>query len=79
MPAPIAASAADITAILGPIDEVVMIDILRTGASAEDVLEAFSRLESDEAVGPVAQRGAAAQVVEVMTILEAAEISREKE
>ncbi len=74
-----AASAAEITAILGPVDEVVLADILRTGASAAEVQEAFSRLEGDEALGPVARRGASARVVEVMAILEAAETGPEDE
>jgi DNA-binding GntR family transcriptional regulator len=73
MSQPAAATAAEITAILGPIDEVVLADILRTGASAAEVQEAFMRLEADDAVGPTARRGASARVMEVMAILEAAE------
>ncbi len=64
-------TAAEITAILGPIDPSVLADIQRSGASAAEILEAFTRLENDEAVGPVAQRGVSAKVAEVMAILEA--------
>ena len=74
-----AATAAEIVAILGPIDEVVLTNILRTGASAAEVQEAFTRLDADDAVGPAAQRGAAVRVVEVMAILEAAEIGPEQD
>ena len=80
MSAPVpGASAAEIVAILGPVDQVVLADITRTGATAAEVLEAFTRLEGDDAVGPVAQRSASARVVEVMGILQAAEIGPERE
>jgi DNA-binding GntR family transcriptional regulator len=69
-----AATAKEIVAILGPLDEVVLADILRTGASAAEVQEAFTRLEADDAVGREARRGASARVVEVMAVLEAAQI-----
>ncbi|GGG45394.1 hypothetical protein GCM10010964_35980 [Caldovatus sediminis] len=73
-----AATASEIAAILGPTDEVVIADILRTGASAAEVQEAFARLEADDAVGRSARRGASARVVEVMAILEAAQIRPEE-
>lgn len=79
MSQPEAATAAEIVGILGPIDEIVLADILRTGATAAEVQEAFTRLEADDAVGPTARRGAAARVVEIMTILEAAEVGQADE
>lgn len=77
MPAPNAATAAEIRAILGPLDEAVLTDILRIGATAAEVQEAFTRLEGDDAVGKVAQRGASARVAALMDVLEAAELPRE--
>jgi hypothetical protein len=68
------ASGDEIAGILGPVDEVLLAEIQRTGASAAEVLEAFARREEDDAVGPVARRAAGARVVEVMAILEAAEL-----
>mgnify|MGYP001123127211 CR=1 FL=1 len=73
-----AATASEITVILGPTDEVVIADILRTGASAAEVQEAFARLEADDAVGPAARRSPSARVVEVMAILEAAQMAPEE-
>ena len=55
MSQPAAATTAEIVAVLGPIDEVVFTDILRTGASAAEAQEAFTRLEADDAVGPDAR------------------------
>ena len=73
------ATAAEITSILGPVDETMLVVIQRTGASAAEVLEAFARLEEDDAVGPVARRAATAKVVEVMAVLQAAEIGPERD
>ena len=57
----------------------MLVEIQRTGASAAEVLEAFARLEEDDAVGPVARRAATAKVVEVMAVLQAAEIGPERD
>lgn len=78
-PAGEVASAAEIRAILGPIDETLLIEIQRTGASAAEVLEAFTRLEEDDAVGKVVRRPATATVVEVMAILDAARPGPERD
>ena len=77
--APQPATAAEITGILGPVDETMLVEIQRTGASAAEVLEAFARLEEDDAVGPVARRAASVKVVEVMAILQAAETGPERD
>ncbi|MBW8271257.1 hypothetical protein [Caldovatus aquaticus] len=73
-----AATASEIAALLGPADEVLVADILRTGASVAEVQEAIARLEADDAVGAEARRGASARVVEVMGILEAARFRPEE-
>lgn len=51
------ASAAEISQILGPIDETLIAEILRTGATATDVLEAFEAQAGEEThnlTGPAA-------------------------
>jgi len=66
------ATAEDITGILGPLDETLVFEVQRTGASAAEVREAMARLEEDAAVGPVARRGATTRVVAVMAVLQEA-------
>ena len=73
------ATAAEIVKILGPVDQVLIADIRRAGATAAEVLEAFTRLEGDDAVGRVARRSTTARVAEVMGILQAAEIGPERD
>ena len=78
MPAPV--TAAEIRAILGHVDDVLLVEITRTGATAADVLEAFTRLEGDEALGKSARGSASDTVRAVMALLLAAEIpSAERE
>jgi hypothetical protein len=77
--APQSATVAEITGILGPVDETTLVEIQRTGATAAEVLEAFTRFEADDAVGPVARRAATAKVVEVMAILQATETGPERD
>jgi hypothetical protein len=67
-------TAAEIQAILGHIDDVLLVDIIRTGATAAEVLEAFTRLEGDEALGKTVRHGASDTVRAVMTLLLAAEL-----
>lgn len=74
-----AATGAEITAILGPVDPTLLVEIQRSGATAAEVLEAFTRLGADDAVGPVAKRAAGARVQEVMALLEAAELRPERD
>jgi hypothetical protein len=73
------ATAAEITGILGPMDETLLVEIQRTGASPAEVLEAFTRLEDDDAVGPVVRRPATARVVAVIAILDAAKLGPDRD
>lgn len=73
------ATAAEITEILGPMDETLLVEIQRTGASPAEVLEAFIRLEDDDAVGPVVRRPATTRVVAVIAILDAARLGPERD
>ena len=43
-------TADDVTAILGPIDEVLMAEILSTGATRDELAQAWVWLQSDEAL-----------------------------
>ncbi|MEN9498391.1 MAG: hypothetical protein RIS83_210 [Pseudomonadota bacterium] len=67
-------TAAEIRAILGPVDDVLLVEISRTGANAAEVQEAFIRLEGDEALGKQARRSASDTVRAVMALLLAAEL-----
>jgi hypothetical protein len=67
-------TAAEIRAILGPVDDVLLVEIMRTGASAAEVLEAFTRLEGDEALGESTRRSANEAVRAVMALLLEAEL-----
>jgi phosphohistidine phosphatase SixA len=62
-------TAAEIRAILGHVDDVLLVDITRTGATAAEVQEAFTRLEGEEA-----RRAANDTVRAVMALLLAAEL-----
>lgn len=72
-------SAAEIRAILGPLDDVLLVEIARTGATAAEVLEAFTRLEGDEALGAISGGGASPVVRAIMALLLTAEIPPEAE
>lgn len=71
------ATAEEIREVLGSVDPNLLMDIQRTGASAGEVLEAFMRLQADDAVGSEARRSPGPKVAEVMAILEASEIEPE--
>ena len=62
-------TAAEIRAILGPVDDLLLVEITRTGATAAEVLEAFTRLEGEKA-----RRSANDTVRAVMALLLAAEL-----
>jgi hypothetical protein len=65
---------AEIRAILGHVDEVLLVEITRTGATATEVMEACTRLEGDDALGKETRRGANDTVRAVMALLLAAEL-----
>jgi hypothetical protein len=43
-------TASDVSAVLGPVDEALVAEILATGASREELAEAFAWVHSDEAL-----------------------------
>jgi hypothetical protein len=64
---------AEIRAILGHADDVLLVEMTRTGATATDVMEACTRLEGVDALGKEARQGANDTVRTVMTLLLVAE------
>jgi hypothetical protein len=63
------ASAAEISEILGRLDDEMMVRIVATGATPAEVLEAFTWANADDQIGTELERrprGAAAQVYEIL-------------
>lgn len=64
-----AATAAEVTAILGRLDDDVMMRILATGATAAEVLEAYTWLAADDQIGTETERGPRGVAAGVFDIL----------
>lgn len=77
MTEPRAATAAEIREILGPVDEALLAELARLGATSGEVLEAFTRLSGDESAVNLSRGGLSARVAAVMRVLEAAELPRD--
>lgn len=63
----------EIVEIVGPLDDTILMQILATGATATEVLEAFTWANADDAIGTEIERGprgAVAQVYEILTLEE---------
>jgi hypothetical protein len=69
-PSPKPASASEVRAIVGPLDDAVIARVLATGASAAEVLEAFTWLNADDQLGTDLDRTCRGRVAEVYDILE---------
>jgi len=63
------ATAADIVGILGPLEEALLLEILETGATAAEVLEAFTWMNDDDQIGTELERGPRGAVIRVYEIL----------
>lgn len=64
------ASASEIRAIVGPLDDTVIARIVATGASSAEILEAFTWLMADDQLGTELERTCRGRVAEVCEILE---------
>ena len=64
-----AASSAEIIQMLGPTDDSVVMRIVETGATAAEVLEAFTWLNADDQIGTELERGPRGHVTRVYEIL----------
>ena len=63
------ATAAEITEIVGPLDDAVLIRIIETEATLAEVLEAFTWATADDQIGTELEhlpRGAVARVYEIL-------------
>jgi hypothetical protein len=63
----------EIREIVGPLDDAVVMQIIETGASSAEVLEAFSWLTADDQLGTELERGPRGAVMRVYGILKALE------
>jgi hypothetical protein len=63
------ATAAEIVKIVGPLDDAVVLEILDTGATAAEVLEAFTWANADDQIGTELGHGPHGTVVRVYEIL----------
>lgn len=64
------ATASEIVAICGHLDDAVVAEIVATGATAAEVLEAFTWYSADDQIGTELQRsrhGAVGEVYEILT------------
>lgn len=64
----------DITAILGPVDEVLIAEINRTGATAEELAEAWAWVGADEALINEGRPLPSGRIAELVALLEASEL-----
>jgi hypothetical protein len=63
------ATPADIVKIVGPLDDAVLVRLLETGATAAEVLEAFTWATADDQIGTELEqrpRGVIARVYEIL-------------
>lgn len=60
----------DVIHVLGPVDETLIVEILATGASTEELEEAFAWLNADDALGRQLHRQPTGKIAELCEILE---------
>lgn len=60
----------DVIHVLGPVDEALIVEVIATGASAEELEEAFVWLNADDAIGRQLHRQPSGKVAELCEILE---------
>jgi hypothetical protein len=65
--------AEDIVAILGPADETLIADITRTGATVEELAQAWAWFSADDALVEEGRPLPTGRVAEIIALLEAAE------
>jgi hypothetical protein len=64
------ASASEVRTIVGPLDDAVIARIVETGATAAEVLEAYTWLMADDQLGTELERTCKGKVAQVYEILE---------
>lgn len=60
----------DVIHVLGPVDESLIVEVLATGASMEELEEAFVWLNADDVLGRQLHRQPSGKVAELCEILE---------
>lgn len=60
----------EIIDIVGPLDDAVVLEILRSGATAAEVLEAFTWVNANDQVGTETEHGPRGAVLRICEILE---------
>jgi hypothetical protein len=73
-PAAVPATAEEIADIVGKQDELLIAQVLHTGASREEVLQAHTWLHADDALGKSLGRPMRGKAAKVLEILEAAQL-----
>lgn len=63
-------SSENIVAVLGPVDETLVADILATGASVRDLAEAWAWVNADEALMNEGRKLPTGKVAELVDLLE---------
>ena len=63
-------TSAEVRGIAGPLDDAVVVEIIGTGASASEVLEAFTWLTADDQIATETERGPSGTVLRVLEILQ---------
>jgi hypothetical protein len=63
------ATAAEIVGILGPVEDALVVEIRNTGATAAEVLEAFTWANADDQIGTEIEQGPRGAVIRVYEIL----------
>jgi len=64
------ATLSEIAAIVGPLDEAVLLEIFKTGATATEVIEAFTWVNADDQIATETEHGPRGAVLRVCEILE---------
>lgn len=68
----------DITAILGPVDETLAVQINQTGATPEELAQAWAWFNADEALVNEGRPLPSGRVAELVAVLDAAEFDTEE-
>jgi hypothetical protein len=63
----------DVRAVLGPVDDSLVVEIVATGASPEELAEAYAWVTNDEALMNIGRPLASSRVGRLIDILEPAE------
>ena len=72
------ATSTEIADIVGPLDDRVLVEIIETGATAAEVLEAFTWLTADDQIATETGHGPHGAALRVLEILQREELSEDE-